>query len=423
VPLEQLRIAGLRLQRGGVGYYPSSNFVHVDVGSIRHWPRMTHDQLARVFPDGKTVHISSDGRPLKNYELALAEVQRRGSAPSAMSLSAARSAGIQTADASGASPGRGRNFLAKLLGIGADEDEEKETVTPRRTKPAASAASQEVAAVPMPRARPARADEVAVAAAAPTPPARPGEFSLAAASTSPAPTPAEVISSRGFWQEPAEVSAPPALRGSTDQRPLTREAILTSGERLAWVSGPDGQLAPPRPPRDIEPAPTPEPDTTASIAAWASNPSHNDRVPTDLMLAYAATARAVTASPEPPARPAAAPMGALKPATPVNTGSATIATKKAAAGNSPAAKVVQRNFDPWLRGVVLTPSVHHSLSVAVVGATDSRTLRPLMHKPRTTVAMVFSNDPTLGLTSVRFSGAAVAFLPTLEFATRTARLN
>src|SRR2546427_2009747 len=101
VPLEQVRFAGLRLQRGGVGFYPTSGspFVHVDVGSIRHWPRMTHDQLARAFPDGKTVHVPSDGRPLKGYQVALAEVQRRGSTPSATSLSAARSAGIQTADA------------------------------------------------------------------------------------------------------------------------------------------------------------------------------------------------------------------------------------------------------------------------------------------------------------------------------------
>ena len=49
VPLEQIRIAGLRLQRGGVGFYPSSGsaFVHLDVGSVRHWPRMTRDQLQR----------------------------------------------------------------------------------------------------------------------------------------------------------------------------------------------------------------------------------------------------------------------------------------------------------------------------------------------------------------------------------------
>ena len=74
-PLEELRNAGLRLQRGGVGYYPSSGspFVHLDVGSVRHWPRMTRDQLARVFPNGRTVHVPSDGHPLSGYALALAD--------------------------------------------------------------------------------------------------------------------------------------------------------------------------------------------------------------------------------------------------------------------------------------------------------------------------------------------------------------
>ena len=32
-----VRDAALRLQRGGVGYYRDSNFVHVDVGRVRHW--------------------------------------------------------------------------------------------------------------------------------------------------------------------------------------------------------------------------------------------------------------------------------------------------------------------------------------------------------------------------------------------------
>src|ERR1700722_7200912 len=32
-----LRDAALRLQRGGVGYYRDSNFVHVDVGRVRRW--------------------------------------------------------------------------------------------------------------------------------------------------------------------------------------------------------------------------------------------------------------------------------------------------------------------------------------------------------------------------------------------------
>jgi uncharacterized protein YcbK (DUF882 family) len=32
-----VRDAALRLQRGGVGYYRDSNFVHVDVGRVRPW--------------------------------------------------------------------------------------------------------------------------------------------------------------------------------------------------------------------------------------------------------------------------------------------------------------------------------------------------------------------------------------------------
>ncbi|MFM1960425.1 MAG: hypothetical protein RL588_1942 [Pseudomonadota bacterium] len=36
-PLERLRDAALAMRRGGVGYYPASNFVHVDVGKVRQW--------------------------------------------------------------------------------------------------------------------------------------------------------------------------------------------------------------------------------------------------------------------------------------------------------------------------------------------------------------------------------------------------
>ena len=37
VALTRLRDAALDLRRGGVGYYPGSNFVHVDTGRIRRW--------------------------------------------------------------------------------------------------------------------------------------------------------------------------------------------------------------------------------------------------------------------------------------------------------------------------------------------------------------------------------------------------
>jgi uncharacterized protein YcbK (DUF882 family) len=37
VQLDHLRAAARSLQRGGVGYYPASNFVHVDTGRVRYW--------------------------------------------------------------------------------------------------------------------------------------------------------------------------------------------------------------------------------------------------------------------------------------------------------------------------------------------------------------------------------------------------
>jgi len=35
--LSKLRTAAIKLNSGGVGYYPRSNFVHVDTGRVRHW--------------------------------------------------------------------------------------------------------------------------------------------------------------------------------------------------------------------------------------------------------------------------------------------------------------------------------------------------------------------------------------------------
>lgn len=37
VQLDQLRKAALALKGGGVGYYPESNFVHMDTGRVRFW--------------------------------------------------------------------------------------------------------------------------------------------------------------------------------------------------------------------------------------------------------------------------------------------------------------------------------------------------------------------------------------------------
>ncbi|MGB5443991.1 MAG: YcbK family protein [Psychromonas sp.] len=37
VPLSEVKKAALSLKAGGVGYYPSSNFIHIDTGNVRSW--------------------------------------------------------------------------------------------------------------------------------------------------------------------------------------------------------------------------------------------------------------------------------------------------------------------------------------------------------------------------------------------------
>jgi uncharacterized protein YcbK (DUF882 family) len=76
----RIRDIAMQMQSGGVGFYPTgvTPWVHIDSGSVRYWPRMSRDALARLFPDGKTVFIPSDGQPMPGYDLAKAEIEARG---------------------------------------------------------------------------------------------------------------------------------------------------------------------------------------------------------------------------------------------------------------------------------------------------------------------------------------------------------
>lgn len=82
ISAKQLRNSALIRERGGVGYYPTSAipFVHVDTGRVRHWPRLPRQELAVLFPSGKSQHVPSDGRPItkKDFQIALANLQQRG---------------------------------------------------------------------------------------------------------------------------------------------------------------------------------------------------------------------------------------------------------------------------------------------------------------------------------------------------------
>jgi uncharacterized protein YcbK (DUF882 family) len=404
VALADIRAAGLRLQRGGVGFYPTSGspFVHLDTGGIRHWPRMTRDQLARVFPDGKTVHIPSDGQPLSGYALALAEVERRGSSPSAVSLAAARNAGVVSGDYEPV-PVRAKsgNVLARLFGFQKEEDDDADepvSVKPRAAPAVIAQARPESVAVPLPQTRPARS----------------GEFRVASAQ----PAATDVINARGYWRGEGSLPAPQldvqGLRSliaeSESLQPPHVISAQSSGQRLAWVTGPQGQPvsagAPMPRPRRLASASATIGETTASVRL--PRETGNDRVPANLVLAYAAN----------PGTEMGESVASASRAGRISTGLAK--NNKLPSPLTPS-RAGQRADNPWLRGLVLAPDVARSLNVAVMGAPDYRQLRPLIYKPRTAVAMVFSRDPHLGMTSDRFSGGAIAFIPTVTFI-RTASL-
>ncbi|TCA20901.1 DUF882 domain-containing protein [Rhizobium leguminosarum bv. viciae] len=79
VKLSTLRALAMQMQVGGVGYYPTSGspFVHLDVGNVRAWPRMSRQELARIFPNGQTMHLPADGRSLPGYNQAIANYKKR----------------------------------------------------------------------------------------------------------------------------------------------------------------------------------------------------------------------------------------------------------------------------------------------------------------------------------------------------------
>ena len=105
-----IRDVAMRMQEGGVGFYPIGNtpWVHIDAGTVRYWPRMSRSALARLFPDGKTVFIPSDGQPMDGYAEAKAMIESRGG-------------DVQTASSSG---GLFSWLFGGARGGGADDEEE-----------------------------------------------------------------------------------------------------------------------------------------------------------------------------------------------------------------------------------------------------------------------------------------------------------
>lgn len=121
VKLATLRGIGMKMQVGGVGFYPKSGspFVHMDVGGVRAWPRMSRDELVRLFPNGNTMHIPADGRPLPGYEQAVADYKRRVSSNQVEMASSGAYSGSSSDE-----PRKHKTLFAVLFGGGADEAED-----------------------------------------------------------------------------------------------------------------------------------------------------------------------------------------------------------------------------------------------------------------------------------------------------------
>jgi len=238
VKLSTLRVTALKFQAGGVGYYPTSGspFVHTDVGNVRMWPRMSRRELLAVFPDGKTMHIPADGKPLPGYEQAVAAYESRK-----------RSGGsVQVASNSSSSGRRGKTLFGMLFGGGGADDEED-----------SSEGSVAVASAPTPSrsvarvARPAASDDDEGGGATSLPGVAVGQSAPAAA---PAAAAAPALPTRNA---PAPLTAP---------RPETPvEASPEDNAALAF--------AVPVPLRRPDYAPTPEAGAPATLNALAEDQS------------------------------------------------------------------------------------------------------------------------------------------------------
>jgi hypothetical protein len=230
----------------------------------------------------------------------------------------------------------------------------------------------------------------------------------------------QVIASRGYWSGLPDSAG--AARSAQQQNPL--RAGVPQPTRKDAAAAPAAQAA-----------------ITGTLNGAARQGRVEDRVPPELALAYAAQPEQESAAAPTPvaniARAAIVPRNVpLQPAAnlPAPPPGTTIAVKRsatqsvstilAASNHGTAAEVRGARFDsPWLRAVMLSPSVRRYLTLLLLGDPDYRALAALMQKPASSVMMTFAADPNPGLTADHFSGSAVVFVSTVTWGARTAALR
>jgi uncharacterized protein YcbK (DUF882 family) len=393
--LEDLRNVGLRLQRGGVGYYPTSGspFVHLDVGNVRHW-----------------------GSPIGEAEMA--KIMSRH----AVQVAAA------TADKHVASATSDKHLA----------------VATSPTTPTA------------PYKKLAAKDQDAVAKSAPARAATTNGFALASLDSKPveAGRPATAVAPLAKTTISSTTSA--ATSGTGVRTPAADRTKATASAKAA--------------------APVKTADAESSGVTWPARVAENDRVPLDTALGYAppqsletGTAMHPESTGTAPAR--IAPVAAFKPMPHnANTDNTTTVAKKTvvrtaaldesgkdsdrvasgpavnttvaaaaretdepfiapatrATGGTVTTRVITnplRYDDPWLRAMIMTPSISDSMTATLYGRPDLGELRNLMRKPRASLMLSFSEDPFSGPAPDQFRGEAVVFMNNHAFDKRTASLQ
>ena len=441
-PLQQLRVIGLRLQRGGVGFYPTSGspFVHMDTGGVRMWPRMSRNELLHVFPDGRTAYIPNDGKPLQGYALALADLRKRGKNPSQTWSEEAEDVGPNATEVAA---GNGRQ-LGKLLGL---KERERHEV-PETTVVASADPAMPVTAAPPAPARTARPGSMKALLAALKLEAQRKRETKHVAAAEPTNQGAGLIASAAFQPvlyQTASFESRPAPAPQQAAEPAQSAAHLTPNQvvmaRGYWTGTPDAANAPQQAnpvrtsahPAHREVA-SAAPAVTGAVTPWPEGVQ--DRVPPELALSYAtppdATIGSRTEFGAPAANLMSHPVVAQAP-RPVPAATTVIVKRDAGQPVSTApvstprlastAVTGRHVHNPWLSAMVISPSVRRYLNSLILGAQDFRTLAPLVRKPTSSVLMTFSADPNPGLTHDHFSGAAVVFVSTVTYQTHTASLH
>jgi uncharacterized protein YcbK (DUF882 family) len=249
VPLAKLRGIAMKHQGGGVGYYPTSGspFVHVDTGSVRSWPRMSRQQLLALFPNGETLYLPADGKPLAGYERALAKKKSGGT--TALAYLETGSDEIENGKSSGGNANVA-SWLKRVFTDG-DEDEDAEAVAANPTKKPeqpAEPATQEPA--------PAAGDPTILLAAEPDPDmrmprARPAPPAAMLADIAPADTlgvmvaalPSEAAGAPPVEQQVASLSFAPLPRSRPDAGLLVASLGKTAEGSALDVPGQDAIAA------------------------------------------------------------------------------------------------------------------------------------------------------------------------------------